>query len=102
MQNMASATSRGVQALALLAMLDGTVSQRMETTRVASVTANASAHLQRVSGIAGVRLAPDPATFPRLVDICSARKTPCEIVWQLLVLERMPFFRVYLLWESPF
>ena len=93
-QNMGSVASPCIQLLVLLAMLDGITSQHMDTTRV---TANASAHLQRVSGVAGVM------TCPRLFDLlCHARKAPCDPARQLYVLGRMPYLRAYFLWESPF
>lgn len=101
-QDAGSVASPRVQLLVFFAMLDGTTSQHldMDTTRV---TANASASLQRVSGVAGVMTGPRPATCPRLSDLlCRARKPPCEPAWQLHVLGRMPCFRVYFLWESPF
>ena len=100
-QDAGSAASPWIQLLVLLAMLDGATSHLMDATRV---TANASAHVQRVSGVAGVRTAPRPDSCPRRFDSqCRGLLKPlCEPAWQLRVLGRMPFLRVCFLWESPF
>ena len=98
-QDAGSAASSWIQLLVLLAMLDGATSQHMHTTR----TANASAHLQRVSGVAGVMTGPRPDSYPRRFDsLCRVRKPLCDPATQLRVLGRMPFLRVCFLWASPF